>query len=147
MLPSASRLLTLSHLFVCATAAWGGAVLIGDPTGKKMGMSEQFLAKSPFADFLIPGLVLALLVGGSAGVAAAAQGFGWRWRAWASRVAGLMIGGWILVELAMVQMFSWLQVLYLCLGALQVGLAQRTVSNRTGLSGAPRGGDPWPRER
>jgi hypothetical protein len=52
-------------------AVCGGAALVARPDGVILGMPAAVLDGSPFRDFLIPGAVLALVIGGAnlAGVA------------------------------------------------------------------------------
>jgi hypothetical protein len=86
----------------------GGIALAMRPDGSAMGFSTALLAGSPFADFLVPGLILGGLFGiGSLVVAIA----GLRHARWAPFVpfaigAGQMI--WIVVELAIIHEFSFL---------------------------------------
>jgi hypothetical protein len=44
-------------------ALFGGAVLIVSPTGKLLGMPLSLLDKSPFSNFLIPGIILFIVLG------------------------------------------------------------------------------------
>jgi hypothetical protein len=86
----------------------GGVALVTDPDGSGMGWDLTMLAGSPFADFLVPGLILGGLFGaGSFGVAAMGLA--------RLRIApflafaigcGQMI--WIVVELAVIGQFSFL---------------------------------------
>ena len=104
-----------------------GALMVLDPSGGLMKSPVSMLEGSPFADFLVPGLLLGGVLGlGAFFVAAvllARPGWGWaRWlnpfkrRHWAWSAAlvygfGLIV--WIAVEVAMIGLTSWLQPLYL----------------------------------
>lgn len=54
-------LAALGQLVVRALA--GGAALIVAPSGELVGLSTEALSETPFDDFLVPGLVLALVLG------------------------------------------------------------------------------------
>jgi hypothetical protein len=49
--------------FLGVGAVFGGALLIVSPSGKLLGMPLSMLDKSPFTDFLIPGLILFVVLG------------------------------------------------------------------------------------
>ena len=50
-------------LFLGFTAILGGGGLISDPSGKRMGFPPELLEKTPFSDYLIPGIILLLAIG------------------------------------------------------------------------------------
>ncbi|WP_334172386.1 hypothetical protein [Sinomonas sp.] len=87
-----------------------------------LGMPRSFLEHSPFDSFLLPGLILLAVVGGTQATAfaqlirRAASGLLW------NAVAGFGMVIWISVELMMIRQFTWLQVLYLATGLLQLAL-------------------------
>jgi hypothetical protein len=60
---------------------------------------HEWLAGSPFGDYVIPGAILAVAVGGTATVAAVATARAPRLGGPASVVAGAVLMGWILGEL------------------------------------------------
>lgn len=82
--------------FTAVTAVAGGALLA---TGQE---DERFpveaLAGTPFSDYVVPGWLLALVVGGSATVAAVATLRSARVGAWASIGAGTILLGWTIGE-------------------------------------------------
>ncbi len=49
--------------FLSIGALFGGAVLIISPSGKLIGMPLSLLDKSPFSNFLIPGIILFIVIG------------------------------------------------------------------------------------
>jgi hypothetical protein len=97
------------ELFVGLLAVPGGVMLIVNG----LGMSRAVLAHSPFDSFLIPGLLLSVVVGGSL--------LGAAWSVWrrhllapmASLGAGFVLLGWIVVEAAMVHVGRELQAVVL----------------------------------
>jgi hypothetical protein len=61
---TSTRIILLILLaFLGIGAVFGGAVLIVSPSGKLLGMPLSLLDKSPFSDFLIPGLILFVVLG------------------------------------------------------------------------------------
>ena len=89
-----------------------------------MNIPVTVLNGSPFSDFTVPALLLGAVVGGSALVSGAITAFGPRqYGAPASALAGCVTVAWIVVEVAMIGLGSWLQVFYLLVGLLMIGLA------------------------
>jgi hypothetical protein len=103
-----------------------GAVLGGVSVATNaIGLPETLLRGSPFGSYLVPGLVLTFVVGGSQLVAAAVvlrrHGLG----APASALAGIVLVGWMVVQVAIIGLGHWIQAFYLVLGVLIVVLAAR----------------------
>ncbi len=99
--------------FVSLTAIAGGIALI---VTNGMGMPTTWLRGSPFSSYLIPGLVLAMVVGGANTLAAGMIFAKHQTGLLASLAAGIFIISFEMVEMAVIQQFSWLQALYLVLG-------------------------------
>jgi hypothetical protein len=108
-------------LFVGLTAVTGGlAILLG-----AIQMPGEWLYHTPFSSYQVPGMVLAVIVGGSALVAAVAVMVRSVWDAPASLVAGIILVGWVVAEVAMLGLQSGLQPFYFVIGLLMIGLATR----------------------
>ncbi len=91
-----------------------------------LGMPLSTLATTPFDSFLIPGLLLSVVVGGSL-LGAACLIWVRHPLAWiASLGAGLILLGWIVVEAVMIADGRVLQAIILIAALLIVGLAWRT---------------------
>jgi hypothetical protein len=89
-----------------------------------MNIPVHVLTGTPFTDFTVPALILGIVVGGSALVAAALATFApARVGAAASAAAGFVTVGWMTSEIAMIGLGSWAQVAYLLVGILMIGLA------------------------
>src|SRR5687768_8617989 len=82
---------------ICLNALAASFAFIADPTGKGMGIPQEWLEDSPFDDYLIPGILLGGL-GVLHGVAAAREWAGsrhaWFWSGFAA--SGLLV--WIVVQ-------------------------------------------------
>lgn len=98
-----------------AVSAFGGG--IGLVTGT-LPVPTSLLRRTPFDSYSVPGLFLAVVMGGSALLGALALLNHVRQARFISATTGLMMVGWILGETVIVQGFSWLQGLYLLTGLL-----------------------------
>lgn len=81
-----------------------------------MQMSVDLLKTSPFKNFLVPGIVLTVLVGGTNLLAAffnmkrSANRYNW------ALAGGVMISGWTVVQMILINTIFWLQFVYLGIG-------------------------------
>ncbi|HEU0074065.1 MAG TPA: hypothetical protein VFS30_08635, partial [Dehalococcoidia bacterium] len=83
----------------------------------------DWLDGTPFRSYLIPSLLLAFVVGGSATFATVAMLLDGEAGGAGSAVAGGIMMGWIAVEFRMLDQPSWLQALYFGAGLLMTVLA------------------------
>ncbi len=97
---------TLALLAVGATA--GGVALVANPDGSSMGWDLGMLAGSPFADFLVPGLILGGLFGVGSVVVAVMGLARLRVAPFLAFAIGCGQMIWIVVELAIIGQFSFL---------------------------------------
>jgi hypothetical protein len=90
-----------------------------------------WLAGTPFSDYTIPGLVLLVVVGGGMLLGAATQLIQREWAVLLSAALGLMLLGWEIVEVAIIDRYAQAvvpstivqQVLFTALGLVIFGLA------------------------
>lgn len=105
--------------FVVLSAFAGGIGLI---FFDGLGMSRESLA--PYlSSFLIPGLILFFIVGGTNLAALILILKNWRYAMEAAMVAGFGLQIWIYTEMYIINESSWLQTLYFSLGTLILILA------------------------
>lgn len=100
----------------------GGLGLALDPSGSSLGLPAAWLEGSPFASYLVPGLVLLTVLG--IGPLIVAYGV-WRRRPWSRRgslLVGLALFVWLGVEVAVIgyQPDPPLQLIYGVVGAIVV---------------------------
>lgn len=97
-----------------------------------MHIPLSVLRGTPFTDFTVPALLLGIVVGGSALAAAAIVVFGPRrltvlgplsFDAFALAVAGCIMVGWMAIEVGLIGLDIWVQVLYFVVGLVMSGLA------------------------
>ena len=117
--PATYRALIVLSLFNGLSAVGGG---IGMMVADGLSMPKSFLADSPFSTYLIPGLILMVVVGGTQ-TAASALLIARREPAllW-SAVAGYGMLIWILIEIGIIHEFGWAQMIYVAAGLLQLVL-------------------------
>jgi len=114
--------LFLASVFVALTAIGGGVTLA-------LGVDKfppDWLVGTPFRSYVIPGLILAVVVGGSAAAATVASLLKRDMGTLVSMLAGAILLGWLLGERvilpsrAFVPQFWWLEALYIASALLMV---------------------------
>lgn len=116
--------------FVALNAFGGGAFgLAGAP-----GLPPEWLAGSPFSSYLVPSLVLIVAVGGLHALAAVRAWQGHPRALLLGRVAGVVLLGWIVVQVAIIGYVSWLQPAMGATALIELALSHlmsRNVHRRT----------------
>lgn len=112
-----ARRLLIVMLYFGALSAIGGGVLGVVANGA--GVPLEYLRGTPFTSYLIPGLILGVVIGGTQGLAAVTTQLQHPYSSIAATVAGVGMIIWIFVELAITG-YSWLQTVYLALGVGEV---------------------------
>ena len=121
-LPGIARFLVFLELFLGLGAMFGGGALLLAPDGHLLSIPTSMLAGTPFDDYLLPGAILFGVVGVGAIVAAAMIFLHARSAPLAASAIGVVLVGWIVVE--MVMLVNWGSLawsFYLLLGATIVG--------------------------
>lgn len=103
--------------FNLVSALGGGLGLIA---ANGMGMPLSWLEGTPFDSFVIPGLILLLIVGGTQALAVLGQHRRQPWCFAAAGVAGFGMVIWVYVEVALLPVYSFLHTLYFSTGVLQL---------------------------
>ena len=132
--PVSSRFVTraLAALAIFgALSAFGGAVLAIAANGA--GVPLEYLAGSPFKSYLVPGLVLGLVVGGTQLAAGVALIRNLAISLLLAAIAGFGMLIWIFVELAVIKQYSWLQTTYFIHGTLELILVLALLGLTPGL--------------
>ena len=108
--------------FIGVGAVAGGLGLALDPSGKSLGIPRELLEETPFATFLIPGIVL-FAVNGLGGLTGAIASFARHRCAGEMAIAlGAFLIAWIAVQVYWFAGFHWLHWTYLSLGIAEVVL-------------------------
>ena len=114
-----ARRALLGLLYFGAISALAGGVLGVVFNGA--GVPLTSLRGTPFTSYLMPGLILGLVVGGTQGLAAITIQRRHPYGPLAAAIAGFGMTIWIFVEVAIIG-YSWLQAVYLALGMGELAL-------------------------
>jgi len=104
--------------FIGLTATLSGLIMISNPDGGILNLSLSLLEKTPFKNFLVPGILLTVIVGGINMIAVFyniqrhPKRYNW------AMAGGVVITGWIIVQMIMLGAVHWLHILYLIIGIL-----------------------------
>jgi hypothetical protein len=141
-LKTALKILTgLLLLLNSAGAFFGGWNLVRYPDGSSLQLSTEWLQHSPFSDYFIPGLVL-LAVNGLFGLFVLLMLVvgNRRYPAYVI-IQGVLLGGWILVQVIMVRtvvglhfLFGGIAMLLLLLGWILLDMARKNDAGSKGLA-------------
>jgi menaquinone-dependent protoporphyrinogen oxidase len=125
------ELLAALSLLAGLTAIWGGAELVLSPDGSLMRLPLSLLEHSPFHDFRVPGLLLAIFVGGIntlAGMLVVRR----HPRANAeAMVSGPILATWIVIEVLLIRP----TIDFMCWSTTPAVCPRRGRSRSTGTSG------------
>jgi hypothetical protein len=105
---------------VGAGAAMGGLQLLRDG----FGMPLSWLSHTPLTGWTLPGLALLIGVAVPQLTVLALIAMASRWALLAGYLAGIALVAWIIVQILVLQRYSFLQPVIACLGILQVVLAR-----------------------
>jgi hypothetical protein len=117
--------LAVCQLFNGGSGLLGGIMLMRDPSGQFLQMDQAMLSTTPFANFLIPGIVLFIFVGlgNIVGFVLTLLKKG------RPGLIGLLFGAvlmiWIVVQVVLIGYQSFLQPLYFLTGLLQAIFGSR----------------------
>ncbi len=123
-------------LFVSLGAFYGGYSLVSDPSGSQMGIRLEWLWRTGFSDYFVPGLILLIVLGVLPLIAVFLLWFKPEWRLmyglenlfhihWVWGLAfgiGLAQMVWIAYQVATMSLLFWLQPTMFAVGLLIVGL-------------------------
>jgi hypothetical protein len=102
--------------FIAVTSTLSGLVMISSPDGGILNLSLILLEGTPFKNFLVPGILLTMIVGG---VNLLAVFFNiqrhpnrYNW----AMAGGIMVSGWIITQIILIHTLHWLHFVYLGIG-------------------------------
>ena len=129
------RRVLIALLVVGALNAFGGGIY--GMTGAR-GVPLSWLERSPFESYFGPSLILFFVVGGWMAMAAAALLARFPAARAAALAAGVVLLGWIVVQVAMIGWVSWLQPVSAAVGLVLMVLASLLPADaRVGLRRSP----------
>ncbi|MEX1138196.1 MAG: hypothetical protein WEB33_07885 [Bacteroidota bacterium] len=108
--------------FIGVSACFGGGLLIADPSGRLLALPASLLETSPFENYLIPGIVLFVLLGGGSFLTLAAVIRNVPVAPFLIVANGVCITSWILVQITMIETILPQQLVIGFIGLLLVAL-------------------------
>jgi hypothetical protein len=109
--------------FIAVTSTLSGILMISRPDGEILNLPISLLEGTPFKDFLVPGILLTTIVGGTNLLAVFfnmqrnPNRYNW------AITGGVTITGWIIAQMILIRTFHWLHFIYLGIGFLIVLIA------------------------
>jgi hypothetical protein len=101
---------------VAVNALFAGYSFVTDRSGAGLGASVALLAYSPFPDFFIPGLILFSVNGVLNLVTGVLLLFKWRHCFQMLVLQGILLSGWILIQIWMLRDLNALHFIFLAIG-------------------------------
>lgn len=116
-------LLFILVVFIALTSTISGLLMISKPDGSILQLSPGLLEGTPFNNYLVPGILLAIIVGGVNLIAVFfnMQRHPVRYN-WAM-AGGFMISGWLIAQMILIRTLHWLHFIYLGIGLLIILIA------------------------
>jgi len=97
------RLLLIAlHIFLGLGAVGAGRTLVVNPSGEKLTFKADWLKESPFRDYRVPGLFLAVIIGSVNLASASAQWRRARVAPLLSLATGLLLLVWLIIQTAII---------------------------------------------
>lgn len=109
--------------FVAFTATISGLVMISDPSGEILYLELRLLDGTPFKDFLIPGVLLATIVGGVNLLAVFYNMQRHPYRYNFALAGGAVLAGWLIAQVIFIHTLHWLHFAYLGIAVLIILIA------------------------
>jgi len=100
----------------------GGFGLATEPSGANLGFHVDLLSKSPFSDYLIPGLILLVIIGLGSLAGGVLSILRSRYSDEIAAVSGAFLMIWITAQVCWIELTTWLQPLFFGLGLLELVL-------------------------
>jgi hypothetical protein len=114
------KLLLITEAVTGLSALICGGLLVTWPDGSAIGLPLFLLETSPFDNFFIPGLILALVVGGSQLMALLTGISNLTSAGRRTLIAGILLTGWIIIQVIMIRGISWLHLVFAGIGLFQI---------------------------
>lgn len=117
-------LLAVQAVIAVTSILGGGALIVGATVGENVfvqGLSADYLDGSPFSSYLVPGILLAVVVGGIHSTGYLMLKRRTRGSVLTAAVAGFALLIWIFVQMVFIP-FTVLQAIYFTAGLAEIGL-------------------------
>jgi hypothetical protein len=130
LLRTSRILLGLLELFIAIGGIAGGVGLVLDTSGVNLGFTTMQLARSPFQDYLAPGLILLFLIGLGNLIGSVSAFLRYRYTGELALFLGGFLALWIIVQIFWLGFASWLQPIYLLIGCVEMLLGWRIIKGK-----------------
>jgi hypothetical protein len=110
------------QVFIGIGGIAGGFGLVTEPSGSNLGFHVDLLSKSPFSDYLIPGLVLLAVNGFGNLTGGILSFFRYRYAGPCAGALGAFLVIWIVAQVWWIGLTIWLQPLFCGLGMVELVL-------------------------
>lgn len=125
--------------FIAIGAIAGGLAMLIEPDGRLLGWTPELLAGTPFTDFIAPGLLLLLIVGGEHLRAIALLSASHRLAPPVAATAAGALLVWLVAQMILIGFF-WLQAVMLMVGLAEVTMALLSWRARSPAAESPAHG-------
>jgi hypothetical protein len=116
--------------FTAITAIYGGLCLMIDPSGVKMQLPGNFIHSTPFSNYFFPGMILFVALGLMSLVVSFSVLSHWECCRQLVFVQGVLVMGWIIVQILMLKVIFWLQFIYIAIAMwLMLASASKRLAN------------------
>lgn len=115
-----NTIITLLLLFNGPGAIYGGGAMILQPDGSILQFPPGMLESSPFSNYMVPGIVLFCVIGLFSLFLLLQFLFRKRYDAKLIMSNGVLVIGWIIIQVLMIRTFSYLQLIIITTGVLLV---------------------------
>jgi CDP-diglyceride synthetase len=122
--------LIVLHAVLGVAAIGAGQAFVRDPSGSRLGMSTEWLRRSPFPDYRFPGFFLTLVIGGANLLSAVLLSRGHRRAPTVSLATGVLLMAWVAIQTAIIGVRHWSQGIWWVTFSLITLLAARLVRAR-----------------
>ncbi|MBK7429478.1 MAG: hypothetical protein IPI62_00670 [Bacteroidetes bacterium] len=129
MNPKRKLLASFLLLFNGIGAIYGGGNLIMHPDGSSLGITTEWLKYSPFDNFLIPGIILFVVNGLLSLFVLIAVITNSRFRGKLIFAEGVLLCGWILIQMIMLREVNFLHITLGSVGILLVIIGNLQISD------------------
>ena len=111
-------------------ALYGGWNLIAHPDGSSIQLSMHWLEHTPFQTYLIPGIILFIINGVFSFVALIALFLKWKAYPYLILAQGILLSGWILIQIIMIQTIYFLHFVMGATGLWLIVIGVITIKHR-----------------
>lgn len=122
---------------VAFTGLLGGWTLMANPSGSSIQLSPDYLKATPFKSYFIPGVILFSAVGAGGVVVFILIMLKSRFYEIAIAIYGLILAGWITIQVYLIREVNYLQAIYIVAAAYFILLGVKLLMEKTLITDGP----------